>query len=129
MARRSGLGCVGSFLVLIGIGVVCVCGLLAIADRNLPTDDSLAPAAEEESKFTPPALRKSAGKLTRENYNRIRSGMSRAEVFAFLGPGEPVSEVNVGGFHTVVYIWRSGFANCNVTFQNGQVVGKAQAGL
>lgn len=127
MARRNGMGCVGSFLLLAGLGFAGVCGLLAIANRDLPPD---APTADEpESKFTPPALRKSAGKVTRENFNRIRTGMSRDEVFALLGPGDVASEVGIDGHRTVVYVWRSGFSNCNVTIQNGQVVAKAQAGL
>jgi hypothetical protein len=68
------------------------------------------------------------------NYERITEGMP--QVVDILGKqGTEGSRVSLAGITTVIYQWNaSGLAglrggNMNATFQNGRLVGKAQAGL
>lgn len=73
-------------------------------------------------------------KLTLEKFNSIRMGMSQSEVFSILGgPGELSSQNSMMGISTELRIWKQEglfrIGNCNVMFQNGKVVSKAQFGL
>lgn len=72
----------------------------------------------------------SAKKLTAEKYNAIDFGMSYEDVVAIIGEeGENVSEVAVADIVTTIYQWDEGLSNCNVTMQDGEVIGKAQLGI
>lgn len=79
------------------------------------------------------AVDKTNSKMTLEKYNRIQTGMTAEEVKEIVGNlGKVASESDVGGYKTIVLQFDgSGSlgANANVTFQNGRVVMKAQAGL
>lgn len=69
-------------------------------------------------------------KVTYSNFNRIKSGMSKGEVFGILGyEYEVMSENELAGIHTEMLMWKQGFGNCNVMFQNDKVIQKAQFGL
>lgn len=74
-----------------------------------------------------------AGDVTKAEYSRVQMGMSYHQVVAILGPpDEALSETEMAGFHTIMYMWegRGGFgANMNAMFQNGKLVNKAQFGL
>lgn len=74
-----------------------------------------------------------AGDVTKAEYSRVQMGMSYQQVVAILGPpDEALSETEMAGFHTIMYMWegRGGFgANMNAMFQNGRLVNKAQFGL
>lgn len=71
--------------------------------------------------------------ITISEFNRIETGMSYEEVAEIIGSsGQLSSKVDMAGIVTEIYMW-NGYgsigANANVTFQNGKVIGKAQAGL
>ncbi len=74
-----------------------------------------------------------AGDVTKAEYSRVKMGMSYQQVVTILGPpDEALSETEMAGFHTVMYMWegRGGFgANMNAMFQNGKLINKAQFGL
>lgn len=119
-----------------GLIVLLFCGGVALIGRGIEqaskhAPQPSAPTDEEESKFTPPGLRKpSPASVTLANYNRVRAGMSTADVFALLGPGQPEVESQVAGISTVSIRWHGTFgANCSVMFQNDRVIQKAQFGL
>jgi hypothetical protein len=63
--------------------------------------------------------------INRENYNKIRDGMTYEEVKALLGPGEE----NASGGGVNVMSWKRGFSVITITFENGRVAAKAQVGL
>jgi hypothetical protein len=66
--------------------------------------------------------------LTLEKYNQVKTGMSKAEVVTLFGSeGKVASEAE--GIQMIS--WESGSfgANALITFQNGVVQSKAQAGL
>lgn len=71
--------------------------------------------------------------VTLGNFYRVETGMTADEVLSILGTRcELSSQVDIADIQTALITWHAeGFAggNCNVTFQNGRVVGKAQFGL
>lgn len=70
--------------------------------------------------------------VTLENFNKIDSSMSYDDVCELFGiQGTLDSEITLGDVVTQVYHWYNGTGvfNCNVTFQNGMMIGKAQIGL
>lgn len=88
------------------------------------------------------------GRLTRANYDRIQNGMTLQEVEAFMGKGNEeassqidiptqsfsvpgIGSATVGGVSTSskVVSWRDGVKLITLTFSNGKVVSKLQAGL
>ena len=71
--------------------------------------------------------------ITLEKFNRISTNMTYDEVVEIIGSSGTVSsDVTSGGYNIKIITWYgNGFAgsNANVTFTNGKVTGKAQAGL
>ena len=70
--------------------------------------------------------------ITLDEFNKIETGMSYEDVVNIIGSnGTLSSESSIGNYTTQIYTWYGNIfgANANVTFQNGKVVGKAQAGL
>jgi len=72
-------------------------------------------------------------KVTMENYTRLMTGMSYAQVVEILGaPGTELSRSSLGGVTTELYQWEgtgSLGANMNAMFQNDRLISKAQFGL
>jgi hypothetical protein len=65
-------------------------------------------------------------------YNKIKMGMSYAEVIALVGsPSSEMVESGSEDYKIEMYTWQVGSfgANFNVTFVNGKVTAKAQLGL
>lgn len=72
--------------------------------------------------------------VTYANFEKIENGMTYAQVVEIFGEdGKVLSEVDMGEeeYKTTIYYWYddTGIANCNVTFQGGVVIAKAQVGL
>ena len=71
--------------------------------------------------------------ITYAEYAQIENNMTYSEVSQIIGSyGTEASRVSMSGYETVILAWDgkgSIGANANITFQNGYVVGKAQAGL
>ena len=106
--------------VLIGT-IILFAGIILIASALATPQTANKTVAHESSEM-----------VTLENFNKIDSTMTYADVCALFGKdGTLDSEVNVGGITTQMYHWydKSGIANCNVTFQNGVMAAKAQFGL
>ena len=76
-----------------------------------------------------------AGKITKDNYEKISNGMSVSEVESILGKGvsQASSNVNLGDFggniSSEVITWQKGMNIISITFSNGKVLAKAQSGL
>jgi hypothetical protein len=72
-------------------------------------------------------------KVTKENYDKLQTGMSYSQAVAILGcDGEELSSSEMGGFKTIMYMWTGSSwsgANMNAMFQNDELVSKAQIGL
>lgn len=68
-------------------------------------------------------------KLTPENYDRIRPGMTAAEVNAILGATPANVYRSKTDPRTVGMTWRSGTRSIAVTFEDGKVIGKTKVGF
>lgn len=71
--------------------------------------------------------------VSRENYEKIQTGMTLEEVEAILGPGERTAGAggafgDIGG-SAQVYQWVEGEKTITVAFVNGEVISKLQEGL
>ncbi|HWP50749.1 MAG TPA: DUF3862 domain-containing protein [Clostridia bacterium] len=66
-------------------------------------------------------------------YTKIKTGMTYDEVCEIIGSyGDEMARTEMAGYQTVIVGWEGEGtigANANVTFQNGKVITKAQAGL
>lgn len=85
---------------------------------------------------TSTAATKNDEKITLEEFNQIKTGMTYDEVVKIIGgEGTVLSESNIGNseqYHTIIYKWEGKGtigANANITIQGGKVISKAQAGL
>jgi hypothetical protein len=70
--------------------------------------------------------------VNKANFDRIRTGMTYAQVVAILGQsGEELSRSELAGIVTIMYSWKKplSIGNMNAMFQNGKLVSKAQFGL
>ena len=66
------------------------------------------------------------------NYSRIEGGMTQAQVFAILGPGDQQSETNMNEMVLTTYVWKvryNPYAQVIVTFKNGLEFTKLKVGL
>lgn len=99
----------------------------AIEETTSPDATELDEANESEPKEI------NSPTISMDEFNAISTGMTYEEVVAIIGSeGEVLSEVDVSGYKTVVYMWKGNGilgSNANVTIQGGKVIGKAQIGL
>lgn len=61
-------------------------------------------------------------KVTKENYDKLKAGMSEAEVTAILG--SPDEKKDAGNPSAKVWSWKNGNSSITVTFTNGRVTGQ-----
>lgn len=70
--------------------------------------------------------------ITKAEFDQIQMGMSYEQVREIIGgDGDVMSEVEIGGMRTVVYMWKGNSlgANANFTFTSGALQARAQFGL
>jgi hypothetical protein len=65
-----------------------------------------------------------ASRITSENFVKIQTGMTQAEVQAILGKPTESSGFDVAGFSGATSTWRGGGVTITVQFVNGKVVAK-----
>jgi outer membrane protein assembly factor BamE (lipoprotein component of BamABCDE complex) len=66
----------------------------------------------------------SSFKISQENFEKIQTGMSLAQVQAILGPPTESSSVDVAVFSGTVSKWQAGDVTITIQFVNGKVVAK-----
>ena len=131
-------------ILLVVLGSCGLCGLIGgisslfQKDQRAPIDQTNAnavtvppesgPIAERTIKSPPTS--KSSG-VTLENFNKIQTGMTYAQVVGVLGEeGSVIRENESGDYKTVMYQFTGSFgSNCNLMFQDGKLISKAQFGL
>ena len=90
-------------------------------------------AATVLTQVTAAAAQSTTCEVSMAQYQRLTSGMSYSRVTAVLGcEGSEISQVEMGGFKTVMYMWEGNGslgANMNVMIQNGKLLMKSQFGL
>jgi len=112
LKKSAGRIFLGLILIIVGFSFI----FSALGDSSTDTD------------ATPIEL------VTLENFEKIDSSMTYEDVCELFGTeGTMLSEVDIGApeFATQVYYWydSTGIANCNITFQGGYMMAKAQMGL
>jgi outer membrane protein assembly factor BamE (lipoprotein component of BamABCDE complex) len=63
-------------------------------------------------------------KISQENFGKIQTGMSLAQVTAILGEPTESSSVDVAVFSGTVSKWKAGDVTITIQFVNGKVVAK-----
>ncbi len=66
----------------------------------------------------------SSFKISQENFEKIKTGMSLAQVTAILGEPTESSSVDVAVFSGTVSKWKAGDVTITIQFVNGKVVAK-----
>ena len=66
----------------------------------------------------------SSYKISQENFEKVRTGMSLAQVTAILGEPTESSSVDVAVFSGTVSKWKAGGITITIQFVNGKVVAK-----
>lgn len=142
VGKTVGIGCLvilGLFVLLAAIGSNVRRSAQASDGNTTSTvgDDgtggNTTPASAEDTTEDVDRVAAPTSGVTRENFERIRTGMSYDEVVGILGePGDELSRTELAGTTTVMYQWKAGglsVGNMNAMFQNGRLVSKAQFGL
>ncbi|MBC8577815.1 zinc-ribbon domain-containing protein [Yanshouia hominis] len=124
---RVFLGFVKFFAILLIL--MFGCGVLLGPNDDAPAEST--PSTAYYSSSIPP--KENDPRMTLSEFSSIKTGMTYAEVCEIVGSyGVEQSRVELGGYQTVIVGWDGTGqigANANVTFQNGKVIAKAQAGL
>jgi len=63
-------------------------------------------------------------KVSAENFERIRNGMTQKEVVAILGEPTETSAIGIGGLSGAMATWRDGHTAISVQFLNDKVQAK-----
>lgn len=79
------------------------------------------------------AIAQSVDGINAAEFMSLRLGMTYTEAVEIIGAeGQLLSENNIGGVYTAMYVWMGeagNGANANAMFQNGKLIQKAQFGL
>lgn len=111
------------------IAVIFIIVIFAAASKN--TDNTTGTSNNENTTSEQPVPEKNSPKISKEEFESLETGMTYEEVVSIIGgEGELSSQVGLAGYDTKIYMWEGSFgANANVTFQNNELVSKAQFGL
>lgn len=129
-------GRVGCLLAVVA-AIVVIGGLVAWGVSSIDVEDANLPGTTTpvETTAAPAVNEGNTERISLDEFNQLTEGMSYADAVMIIGgEGVVISEVNIADVRTVIYQWEgsndSGFgANANATFQNDQLVSKAQLGL
>jgi len=91
---------------------------VSLKKDEITKDKKGTPSASDKE---PPA----GGKLTKANADKIKEGMSKAEVEAILGPGKAKADAGKGG----VYIWQEDGKSITITFVDDKATVVLKAGF
>ncbi len=122
-------------IILIGVIILMVIFALAKCDDVLTSlfDDDSSTDAKNARSTIPADETIDDDLITLNEYNKLRIGMSRSEVYDIIGSfGEKVSESSTDGYHLVMYSYEgygSAGANAQLMFENSNLTSMAQYGL
>lgn len=117
--------------IIIGIILVLV-GISLLYSAMIMWNDNESGNTSPNSDYSSTESNKNL--VTYANFEKIENGMTYEQVVEIFGvDGKVLSEVDMGDeeYKTTMYYWYddTGIANCNITFQGGVVIAKAQVGL
>lgn len=126
-----------AFYIGSGFGIAALV-LISGCDAPSATDTSPEPVTQApqdkavEAGNAAGAEASDAG-VTRANYDRLKTGMTLAEVSAILGgPAEQVTETEAGGTTMSIHTWTEGMLSGKaliLTFTDGKLDSKTQTGF
>jgi outer membrane protein assembly factor BamE (lipoprotein component of BamABCDE complex) len=122
-------------LVVVIVAIIAVVGACASGGSGSKSSDKggESATATSGSKSTKKSSSDSSDdtKINADKFKKIENGMSYEQVKQIIGSDGTEQTTNqVGDITTTIYEWKSdGFGVANVTFQNDQVVNKAQFGV
>lgn len=109
------------------IGILSLFGGCVSAISNNSTQTASTAAIDQPAVAQPDSSGKT---LSMKDYNRLKEGMTKAEVEKILGAGKVESTSRSGDFNMEVLTWANpDFSSISVTLMNGRVNGIAQFGL
>jgi hypothetical protein len=121
------------FLLVALVIAIAYFGIIVLSGEE---SKGVTPAAETpvtpEIETPTPETPEPSGGVTLANFNRVKTGMTYAEVSEiFGGPGDLSMETEIVGTKMEIYSWRAavGFGNVTISFTDGRVASKAQLGL
>lgn len=125
---KNSLNLVATILVLVVLG--CSCPQLDKFTKKGPPPPPAKGSANSAPAGTP-ASRPSSGGVSKENYDRLKTDMTKDEVERIMGgPGEELSSSSGGDLTFTVYKWSGeNYSAIIVTFQNDKLKYKSQVGL
>jgi hypothetical protein len=128
MPRRSPTRRAVKWIVIVAVCLVAVFVVLGLVISR-PSADQANQAYQGAQQNLSPAAQ--GGGVTLSEFNAIQSGMTLQQVQQVVrSSGTQISNLDTAGTSNWVYQWQNGDgSNMNVQFQNGVVIGKAQAGL
>lgn len=131
MPRKKKMGCFVVGLIVVG-GIILTLIFIGIIG-SLRNDVKSTTGSYDESSSTTSSDAEGQSEMTYSNYEKIETGMSYDEVVEITNAyGKEISSVEIAGIKTVILSYEgsgSFGANATVTFQNGEVIAKAQIGL
>ncbi len=153
--QKKKSGCLKGGLIALGVLVVLSIVVAAIngkgssttvsASSNAPASSSAALASAPHKSAPSSAAASSASAsseaasdkaeaatITKAEFDQIKTGMTYAQVVKIVGgEGSLLSESEVGGIKTAMYMWygEDGISNANIMVQNNKLVSKTQIGL
>lgn len=121
------------FIVLILAVLGCSCpklNELANKDNSSPSPTPYVTSSPGAT-TTPPGNKTTGPALTKENFAKIKNGMSYKQVVEILGSeGEETSSSEIGRYKVASYKWEGpGYASVYGVFTNDKLTSKTQANL
>ena len=101
---------------------------------NNETSEITNDANSSENTKNPTAKeKKNSPKITMAEFEALQTGITYEQAVEIIGgAGEVMSQVDMAGYNTVMYMWQGDGglgSNANATFQNNSLISKAQIGL
>ena len=112
-------------------GLVVIVGMFWIAANVLGREQAITHQHFIEGEEWLMDVAIDSGRIKLSQFYKIQAEMTYEDVVkVFGGQGTLMSESNIAGYNTVVYMWQnSDGGNAMLTFQNGRLYSKSQFGL
>lgn len=104
----------------------------SVATTTSSASSKATSSAAESAVSATSAAANSPATITKAEFDQLKTGMTYAQVVKIVGgEGNMLSESEVAGIKTAMYMWygEDGISNANVMIQNNKLVSKAQMGL
>ncbi|MEU6960201.1 hypothetical protein [Streptomyces chrestomyceticus] len=128
--RKRGKGCLTCGIAA-AVGAVLVLVVIVVLVVSVGGSDGGKDESGGSGPSGTPSASAGKGRITKEMYDRVRTGMTEREVTAITGPCESSAEDEVAGVRGKVLTCRgaAAFSAATFTFSDGRLAAKGQVGL